>query len=102
MRHARVHDKLIDEQYARVESVILDLQLSISSVRRANSCLDLQTVRSIRARAAETLAQAERRVAKLSAESWQTRRLGERRRTLTLLLQEPAPIEDLARCLRVG
>ena len=102
MRHAHVFEQPIDEQYARVESVLLDLQLSISSVRRANSCLDLETVRDIRARAAETLARAERRLVALRAESWQTRRLRERQRALSLLLQEPAPIEHLARSLRVG
>jgi hypothetical protein len=102
MRHAHVLDELTDDQYARVESVILDLQLSISSVKRANGCLDLPTVRNIRARAAETLAQADVRVADLHTDLWQRRRLGERRRDLTLLLQEPAPIEHLARSLRVG
>jgi hypothetical protein len=102
MRHARALDQLDDEHYARVEAIILDLQLSISSVKRANGCLDLETVRNIRARAAETLAHADFRVAELRADLWQTRRLGERRRDLTLLLQEPAPIENLARSLRVG
>lgn len=102
MRHARAPDHMSDDQYARVESVLLDLQLSISSVRRANSCLDLETVRSIRARAAETLAHAERRLGRLRAESWQARRLSERRRDLDLLLREAAPIELLARSLRVG
>jgi hypothetical protein len=102
MRHARVHNKSIDDEYARVESAILDLQLSISSVRRANVCLDLHTVRAVRTRAAETLAQFDVRLTKLHTEAWQKKRLGERQRTLTLLLQEPAPIEDLARFLRVG
>jgi hypothetical protein len=102
MRHARVHDHSADDQYARVESAILDLQLSIASVRRANVCLDLHTVRAVRTRAAETLAQVELRLTNLHTETWQKRRLGERRRTLALLLEEPAPIEHLARSLRVG
>lgn len=102
MRHRRVPDSLLDEQYERIESLILDLQLGISSVRRANGCLDLETVRDIRARAAETLAQADARSAEISADSWQRKQLGERRRDLTVLLQEPAPIELLARSLRVG
>ncbi len=86
----------------RVEAAILDLQLSISSVRRANVCLDLHTVRAGAREAAETLAQVELRLTKLHTEAWQKRRLGDRHRTLTLLLQEPAPIEHLARSLRVG
>jgi hypothetical protein len=91
-----------NEQYARVESVILDLQLSISSVRRANGCLDLDTVQGIRGRAGRTLRNADRILSRFRADPSQARRVAERRGALVALLSEPAPIEHLAQTLRVG
>jgi hypothetical protein len=103
MRHAPAIHQLDDERhYARVESIILDLQLSIASVRRANGCLDLETVRRIRAHAAETLGHAESTLAQFRPYPSQTQRVADKRRALCLLLREPAPIEHLARSLRVG
>jgi len=89
-------------EYARVESLILDLQLSISSVRRANGCLDLETVQGIRGRAGRTLQKADQMLKRFHADPSQARRLAERREALVALLSEPAPIENLAQTLRVG
>jgi len=91
-----------EQHYARVEWTILDLQLSISSVHRANGCLDLGTVRQIRASAAETLRNADTILARYHAEPAQAQRIAERRSSLAMLLTEPAPIERLARTMRVG
>jgi hypothetical protein len=104
MRQARTQYDLFmrERQYARVEWIILDLQLGISSVSRANGCLDLDTVRQIRAGAAESLRNADRLLAQFSAEPSQAQRLADRRRSLAKLLGEPAPIERLARTLHVG
>jgi hypothetical protein len=92
----------VEQQYARVESVILDLQLGISSVSRANGCLDLDTVRQIRARAAKTLDGIDTRLAQFCPDTWQKQRVTDRRRTLAQLLREPAPIERMAQSMRVG
>ena len=97
-----IHRPGDEQHYAHIESLILDLQLSVSSVRRANACLDLDIVRRIRARASATLERVELRLPEAQPDPLQARRLAERRRALTLLLREPAPIEQLARCLRVG
>jgi len=94
--------RIRDQQYARVESMILDLQLGISSVSRANGCLDLDTVRQIRARAAKTLDGVETTLSQFHPDTWQKQRVTERRRTLTQLLREPAPIERMASSMRVG
>lgn len=91
-----------EQHYARVEEIILDLQLSISSVHRANGCLDLGTVRQIRAGAAETLRNADAILTRYRAEPAQAQRIAERRSSLAMLLTEPAPIERLARTMRVG
>lgn len=103
MQRSRSANDLIDEQqYARVESLILDVQLSVASVRRANACLDLETVQRIRADACETLKRVDSQMGRVRPEPVQARRLAERRRTLVSLLREPAPIEQLARSLHVG
>lgn len=98
------HREQIPDQhhYARVEWIILDLQLSIASVRRANGCLDFGTVRQTRAKAAETLKNVDRILTEVRAEPSQARRIAERQRSLDTLLREPSPIEHLARTLRVG
>jgi hypothetical protein len=97
-----IHQPSDGQRYACVESLILDLQLSLSSVRRANGCLDLDTVRRIRAYAFETLERVDLRMARTPPDPQQARRISERRRALTQLLHEPAPIEQLARTLHVG
>ena len=105
MRDGRIQrDQITDQRhYARVEWVILDLQLGIASVRRANGCLDLGTVQQrTRARAAETLRNIDLILAQVRAEPSQAQRIAERRRSLDTLLRELAPIERLARTLRVG
>ena len=104
MRDGRIQrDQITDQRhYARVEWVILDLQLGIASVRRANGCLDLGTVQRTRARAAETLRNIDLILAQVRAEPSQAQRIAERRRSLDTLLRELAPIERLARTLRVG
>ena len=91
-----------DRFYERVESMILDLQLSISSVTRANGCLDLDTVRQIRAHATQTLGTIDVMLARAPVDPWQAARVAERRRVLSRVLHEPAPIEQLARTLHVG
>src|SRR5690349_23405347 len=93
--------KTVEQHYARVESVIIDLQLGISSVSRANACLDLDTVRQIRARAAKTLDGIDTRLAQFQPDTWQKQRVTERRRALSQLLREPAPIERVAQSMRV-
>lgn len=90
------------QHYARVEWAILDLQLSISSVKRANDCLDLDTVRQTRQRAAQTLNHSHQILEQFGAEPSQARRAARQRECLATLLQEPSPIEQLARTLRVG
>jgi hypothetical protein len=104
MRQERTHHDAFDyeQHYARVEWIILDLQLSISGVHRANGCLDLGTVRQIRAAAAETLRNADAILRRYQAEPSQAQRIAERRRSLAMLLEEPAPIERLARTMHVG
>jgi hypothetical protein len=103
MRASRaIHEPADEQHYARIESFILDLQLSVSSVRRANTCLDLDIVRRIRARASATLERVELRLTQAQPDPLQARRLAERRRALAQLLREPAPIEQLARSLHVG
>jgi hypothetical protein len=103
MRASRaIHETSDGRHYAHVESLILDLQLSVSSVRRANGCLDLDIVRRIRAHASETLERVELRLTYAQPDPLQARRLAERRRALASLLREPAPIEQLARSLHVG
>lgn len=94
--------KNVEQHYARVESMIIDLQLGISSVSRANSCLDLDTVRQIRARATKTLNGVDVTLAQFQPDTWQKLRVTERRRALTQLLGEPAPIERMAESMRVG
>jgi hypothetical protein len=102
MRPSAPH-QLTDEQlYARAESMILDLQLGISSVTRANRCLDLDTVRRIRAQAAKTLGRIDTMLAQSRIDVRQARAMSERRQALSRILHEPAPIEQLARTLRVG
>lgn len=97
------HHQLTDEQlYARVEWMILDLQLGISSVTRANRCLDLDTVRRVRAQAAKTLEGIDAMLARAHVDSSQAKTVAERRQALSRMLREPAPIEQLARTLRVG
>jgi hypothetical protein len=94
---------LTDERfYERVESIILDLQLSISSVTRANACLDLDTVRQIRAHASQTLGNIDETLAHAHVDPWQAERVAQRRKVLSQALREPAPIEQLARVLHVG
>ena len=90
------------QHYARVEWAILDLQLSISSVWRANSCLDLDTVQRTRAKAAATLSHSDIILKKFGGEPSQLARAAEQRKRLAALLAEPAPIEQLARILRVA
>jgi hypothetical protein len=90
------------QHYARIEWAILDLQLSISSVKRANDCLDLDTVQRTRQRAAETLNHSHQILEKLGAEPAQARRAAKQRECLAMLLREPSPIEQLARTLHVG
>jgi hypothetical protein len=104
MHQERMRQNAFDyeQHYARVEWIILDLQLSISSVRRANGCLDLGAVQHIRAGAAQTLRNADVILARYHAEPAQAQRIAERRRSLAMLLREPAPIENLARTMRVG
>ena len=91
-----------EQHYARVEWIILALQLSISSVHRANGCRDLGTVRQIRAGAAETLRNADAMLTRYQAEPSQAQRIAERRRSLAKLMGEPAPIERLALTMHVG
>src|SRR5262245_22729312 len=89
MRHSRApHEQPDGEQhYARVEAIILDLQLGISSVSRANGCLDLNTVRTIRARAARTLEHVDAVLVQSQPDTWQKLRVTERRRALMQLLR---------------
>lgn len=103
MRQGAALQHSSDEQnYARVESIILDLQLSIASVGRANGCLDLDTVQRIRAHAAATLGNSTSTLKQIRTDAVQAQRVAERRRALERLLREPAPIENLARSLHVG
>jgi len=96
------HQSTDPRRYARVEWLILDLQLGISSVRRADDCLDLETVRRTRLRAAATLRSADVLLAQLQVEPSQARRIAEQQQRLGALLRDPAPIERLARILRVA
>jgi hypothetical protein len=103
MRRSRLLNEVQSQQeYEQMEQLILNLELSIDSVRRANGCFDLQTVQSIRSRAMQTLAKVGRLPRQAGLPPEQAARMASHHRALNALLSEPAPVQRLARSMHVG